>query len=124
MLSNGHIPSLRRAYNYHDSLQVHFIEWIVHYECHPSFNYDADRTSLNYDVDVSALFHLNMIASVGTAARNASNKEFIKKVVGLIVVVVVCVAVVVIVLKVLNKFGDSSDDEAKEETNFEGKPVS
>jgi len=65
-----------------------------------------------------------MIASVGAATRNASNKDFIKKVVGLIVVVVVCVAVVVIVLKVLNKFGDSSDDEAKEETNFEGKPAS
>lgn len=57
----------------------------------------------------------------GAAARNASNKALIKKVVGLIVVVVVVgVAVVVIVLKVLDKFGDSSDD-GKGETSFEGK---
>lgn len=55
----------------------------------------------------------------GAAARNASNKALIKKVVGLIVVVV-GVAVVVIVLKVLDKFGDSSDD-GKGETSFEGK---
>ena len=61
-------------------------------------------------------------ASAGATARNASSKVLIKKLVGLIVVVVVCVAVVVIVLKVLNKFGDSSDD-AKEDTNFEGKPT-
>ena len=86
--------------------------------------------SLNYDVTsliqsaVCFFSQCNMIVSAGgAAARNASNKALIKKVVGLIVVAVVCVVVVVIVLKVLNKFGDSSD-EAKEETNFEGKPAS
>ena len=68
------------------------------------------------------LFQPNMIVA-GAAASSASNKALIKKVVGLIVVVVVGVAVVVIVLKVLDKFGDSSDD-GKGETSFEGKHTS
>ena len=60
----------------------------------------------------------SMIAAT-TAARGASNRAVIKKVIGLIVVAVVCVAAIIVVLSVLKTFGDSGDD-TKEAKKFEG----